>query len=91
MELKLLLGKVYSQWKGHDSQALAAYEAIIRDDPDDFRCAWGLVRTPARRFCGSIREHYASALLIVTGLLKTPAQLLLTLGALISELSLHGS
>ena len=41
MELKLLLGKIYSQWKGHDSQALAAYEAIIRDDPDDFRSAWG--------------------------------------------------
>ena len=41
MELKLLLGKIYSQWRGHDSQALAAYEAIIRDDPDDFRSAWG--------------------------------------------------
>ena len=39
MELKLLLGKIYSQWKGHDSQALAAYEAIIREDPDDFRSA----------------------------------------------------
>ena len=42
MELELLLGKIYSQWKGHDSQALAAYEAIIRDDPDDFRSAQGL-------------------------------------------------
>ena len=90
MELKLLLGKIYSQWKGHDSQALAAYEAIIRDDPDDFRSAWGLcslcehLRGSSGRTCG----HHASGLLFVTRLLKTHARTYKC--AVLSHSVLHG-
>ena len=37
VEADLLLGRVYSQWPGHDSEALATYDAIIQQSPDDFR------------------------------------------------------
>ena len=37
VELKLLLGKVYSQWKGHGGDALNVYDELIASDPEDFR------------------------------------------------------
>lgn len=38
VEVDLLLAKVYSQWKGHTGDALAVYERVIADNPEDFRC-----------------------------------------------------
>lgn len=36
-DYRLLLGKVYTQWKGHNQEAEAVYDALIKDYPDDFR------------------------------------------------------
>ena len=41
-ELSLLLGRVYAQWPGHDSQALDIYDKLIQKNPDDFRQVWCL-------------------------------------------------
>ena len=38
-EISLLLGRVYAQWSGHDSQALDIYDKLIQKNPDDFRQA----------------------------------------------------
>lgn len=38
VEVDLLLAKVYSQWKGHTGDALAVYERVIGENPEDFRC-----------------------------------------------------
>lgn len=38
VEVDLLLAKVYSQWKGHTGDALAVYERVIAENPEDFRC-----------------------------------------------------
>ncbi len=35
--LDLLLAKVYSSWRGHDRDALATYDGLIKNRPDDFR------------------------------------------------------
>ena len=35
--LDLLLAKVYSSWGGHDNDALAAYDGLIKALPEDFR------------------------------------------------------
>jgi hypothetical protein len=40
IEVDLLLAKVYSQWRGHTADAFAVYDRIIRDNPEDFRCAF---------------------------------------------------
>lgn len=37
VEARLLLGKVYSQWRGHTGDAAAVYDEIVRVAPDDFR------------------------------------------------------
>lgn len=37
VEVELLLGKVYSQWRGHTAEALAVYEGLVSSRPDDFR------------------------------------------------------
>ena len=37
VEISLLLGRVYSRWPGHDSQALDLYDRLIANKPDDFR------------------------------------------------------
>eukprot|EP00892_Ulva_mutabilis_P003284 jgi/Ulvmu1/1327/UM011_0055.1 len=37
VEVDLLLAKVYSQWKGHTGDALAVYERVIAENPEDFR------------------------------------------------------
>lgn len=39
IELNLLLAKVYSQWRGHTTDAFATYDEIIKTYPSDFRCA----------------------------------------------------
>lgn len=36
-EISLLLGRVYAQWSGHDSQALEMYDKLIQKNPNDFR------------------------------------------------------
>lgn len=36
-EISLLLGRVYAQWPGHDSQALDIYDKLIQKNPNDFR------------------------------------------------------
>lgn len=38
VEVDLLLAKVFSQWKGHTGDALAVYDRVIAENPDDFRC-----------------------------------------------------
>ncbi len=35
--LELLLAKVYGSWRGHDNDALATYDALIKTAPEDFR------------------------------------------------------
>jgi hypothetical protein len=35
--VQLLLGKAYAGWRGHDPDALAAYDALIKSAPEDFR------------------------------------------------------
>jgi hypothetical protein len=35
--VQLLLGKAYAGWRGHDADALAAYDALIKSAPEDFR------------------------------------------------------
>lgn len=35
--MQLLLGKAYAGWRGHDADALAAYDALIKAAPGDFR------------------------------------------------------
>lgn len=35
--LDLLLGKVYNGWRGHDTDALAVYEGLVKGNPEDFR------------------------------------------------------
>eukprot|EP00955_Chlamydomonas_euryale_P025585 270047-Chlamydomonas_euryale.AAC.3 len=35
--LDLLLAKVYSGWRGHDNDAFAVYDALIKREPTDFR------------------------------------------------------
>jgi Flp pilus assembly protein TadD len=37
LELGLLLGKAYSQWRGHSGDAVAQYDALAAAHPDDFR------------------------------------------------------
>ncbi|KAK9823503.1 hypothetical protein WJX72_003225 [[Myrmecia] bisecta] len=36
-EADLLLGRVYSQWRGHTAEALAVYNGMIEKYPNDFR------------------------------------------------------
>ena len=36
-EISLLLGRVYAQWPGHDSQAFDIYDKLIQKSPNDFR------------------------------------------------------
>mmetsp|Transcript_34579 Transcript_34579/g.97979 ORF Transcript_34579/g.97979 Transcript_34579/m.97979 type:complete len:125 (-) Transcript_34579:68-442(-) len=36
-EADLLLASLYSQWSGHNSDALKVYDALIKSDADDFR------------------------------------------------------
>lgn len=45
VDLDLLAGRVYSQWKGHDGEALAIYDRLAESNPEDFRpvLAKGLV------------------------------------------------
>ncbi|GAX74303.1 hypothetical protein CEUSTIGMA_g1752.t1 [Chlamydomonas eustigma] len=35
--IDLLIGKVYGSWRGHDNDALATYDALIKSSPEDFR------------------------------------------------------
>ncbi|KAI8474445.1 MAG: hypothetical protein J3K34DRAFT_518183 [Monoraphidium minutum] len=35
--VQLLLGKTYAGWRGHDADAVAAYDALIAAAPEDFR------------------------------------------------------
>jgi len=35
--IQLLLGKTYAGWRGHDLDALAAYDQLIKAAPEDFR------------------------------------------------------
>eukprot|EP00877_Chromochloris_zofingiensis_P008322 jgi/Chrzof1/3743/Cz13g07090.t1 len=35
--VQLLLGKTYAAWRGHDTDALGAYDQLIGDHPQDFR------------------------------------------------------
>jgi Flp pilus assembly protein TadD len=35
--VQLLLGKTYAGWRGHDTDALAAYDQLIKSAPEDFR------------------------------------------------------
>jgi Flp pilus assembly protein TadD len=35
--IDLLIGKVYGSWRGHDNDALATYDALIKSYPEDFR------------------------------------------------------
>ena len=37
VSVQLLLGKAYAGWRGHDADALSAYDALIRTAPEDFR------------------------------------------------------
>ncbi|KAL6758335.1 hypothetical protein V8C86DRAFT_2599960, partial [Haematococcus lacustris] len=37
VSVELLLAKTYSQWRGHESDALATYDAVIARFPEDFR------------------------------------------------------
>lgn len=37
VEARLLLGKVYAQWKGHVGDATAVYDELIQKYPEDFR------------------------------------------------------
>jgi len=37
VEARLLLGKVYSQWKGHTGDAANTYDELISASPEDFR------------------------------------------------------
>lgn len=37
IEVDLLVGKVYTQWKGHSNEALGTYDKIIAEYPADFR------------------------------------------------------
>ena len=38
-ELDLLLGKIYSGWRGHVGDAYDIYDSLIKREPNDFRCA----------------------------------------------------
>lgn len=35
--LPCLAGKAYAAWRGHDTDALSAYDTLIRAFPEDFR------------------------------------------------------
>jgi len=35
--IELLLAKTYSSWRGHDTAALATYDALVARFPEDFR------------------------------------------------------
>lgn len=37
VELQLLLGRVYSLWKGHGGDALVIYDQLIKENPGDYR------------------------------------------------------
>ncbi|KAG1679666.1 hypothetical protein FOA52_006183 [Chlamydomonas sp. UWO 241] len=37
VSLDLLLGKVYSSWRGHDNDTIATYDELIKRVPSDFR------------------------------------------------------
>ena len=37
VDLKLLIAKVYSQWDRHFGDALAVYDSIIEEYPNDYR------------------------------------------------------
>lgn len=37
VDLDLLLGRVFSQWKGHNGEALALYDSLAEANPNDFR------------------------------------------------------
>jgi len=37
IEVDLLTGKVYTQWSGHNSDALKVYDTVIKEHPEDFR------------------------------------------------------
>lgn len=36
-QVEMLLGKSYSAWQGHSGDAVAVYDALISNHPDDFR------------------------------------------------------
>ena len=56
-ELRLLLGRAYSAWPGHQQDALATYNAFLRDLPDDYRgyAAKGALLAQGEDFAGADR------------------------------------
>lgn len=37
VSVELLIGKAYNAWRGHDNDALATYDGVIKSFPEDFR------------------------------------------------------
>ena len=56
-ELRLLLGRAYTAWPGHQQDALATYDAFVRDRPDDYRgyVAKGALLAQGQDFAGADR------------------------------------
>jgi len=56
-ELRLLLGRAYTAWTGHQQDALATYDAFIRDRPEDYRgyVAKGALLAQGQDFAGADR------------------------------------
>ena len=38
IEVDMLLAKLYTQWRGHTTDAFSVYDRVIAEYPQDFRC-----------------------------------------------------